>query len=74
MDQDSQGGWLPPPSTLPLVYFQNQDGWSDLKNFFMERCPKDEATATNFKSSSHLQEKFEKPVLGGGPPRWPSEG
>ena len=43
-----------------------QDGGrSDLKSFFMDRYPKDEATAKNFvsnKSSSHSQEKREKPV------------
>ena len=35
----------------------------------MDRYPKDEATAKNFvwnKSSSHSQEKLEKPVGGGG--------
>ena len=40
---------------------------SDLKNFFMDRCPKDEPTAKNLvwsKSSAHFGEKLEKPVWG----------
>ena len=49
---------------------------SDLPSFFMDRCPKNEATAKNFvqnKSSSHSQEN-QKNLLGGGwhPP--PPEG
>ena len=42
--------------------------------YYLDRCRKDEATAKNFvwcKSSSHSQEKLEKPVgggLGGGHP------
>ena len=46
-----------------------QDGRLDLKNFFMDRCPKNESTAKNLfwnKSSSHSLEKLEKPVGGGG--------
>ena len=39
-----------------------------MPSFFMDRCPKNEATAKNFvrnKSSSHSQEKW-KNLLGGG--------
>ena len=36
----------PPPSTLPLSNFRAKTV-SPLKNFLMDRCPKDEPTATN---------------------------
>ena len=38
-----------------------------MKNFFMDRCPKDEPTGKNLvwnKTSSHSQEKPEKPFFG----------
>ena len=44
---------------LPFISFQRQNGRSDLPSFFMDRCPKNEATAKNFvwnKSSSHSHE------------------
>ena len=52
----------------PLYLILEQNGRSDLPSFFMDRCPKNEATARNFvwnKSSSHSQEKW-KNLLGGG--------
>ena len=48
------------PSTLPLSNFRAK---TDLKNFFMDRCPKDEPIAKSLccrKSSSHSREKLEK--------------
>ena len=50
-------------SSVCLILSQN--GRSDLKTFFMDRCPKDEPTAKNLvcpKSSSHSREKLENPV------------
>ena len=56
------GRGLPPPSTLSLSNFRSKLVRSDLKNYFMERWPKDEPTAKNLvwnKSSSHFLEKLE---------------
>ena len=41
------GGGCHPLSTLSLSNFRAQDGSSDLKNFFMDKCPKDEPTGKN---------------------------
>ena len=52
----------------PSSNFSGRTGRSYLPSFFMDRCPKNEATAKNFvwnKSSSHSQEKW-KNLLGGG--------
>ena len=64
-----------PPSTLPLSNFRAKRGRSDLKNFFMDRCPKDEPTGKNLvcQKALPISEKNWKNLLGGGCP-WPSEG
>ena len=69
IDLESQGGegWLPPLAPS-LCLILEPDRRSDLKNFFMDRCPKDEHTAKNLvckRSSSHFPEKLEKHVGGG---------
>ena len=61
----------PPSPKHPLSNSRAmQDGRFNLKNFFIDRCPKDGYTAENLaskKSSSHSQEKLEKPVGGWNP-------
>ena len=38
------GGWLPPPSNLPLSNLEPRNGSRSDLIFFLNRCPKDETT------------------------------
>ena len=66
------GGCHPSSSTLPLSNFR--DGRSDLKNFFMDKCPKDVLTIKKlfWEKLSPFRRKTRKPVEGWQPPPPPS--
>ena len=58
------GGGCPPASSLCLILEPN--GRSDLKGFFMDRCPKDEPTDKNLvcEKAPPIPEKNWKNLLG----------